>query len=141
MTDREFITAVQEAGAFRTTKEAERAADAVLAELGASLRWGEAQILAARLPRRFGRLVLEQSFTTSMGRFAPGILIARIAEREGVDRERARHDLGAVLAALDRLLPAGAREELRAELPAAFAATVGPPPGPAPAPAEPATAR
>jgi uncharacterized protein (DUF2267 family) len=120
MTDRELMTAVQEAGAFRTRKEAEQAAAAVLAELGASLSWGEAQQLAARLPGRFGRLVREQSFTTSMGRFTPAVLVARIAEREGVDADRARHDLAAVLAALARLLPSGLGERLRAEVPAAF---------------------
>jgi uncharacterized protein (DUF2267 family) len=120
MTDRELMTAVQEAGAFRTRKEAEQAAAAVLAELGASLSWGEAQKLAARLPGRFGRLVREQSFTTSMGRFTPAVLIARIAEREGGDVDRARHNMAAVLAALDRLLPPGIGEQLRAEIPAVF---------------------
>jgi len=46
--------------------------------------------------------------------------VARIAEREGVDADRARHDLAAVLAALARLLPSGLGERLRAEVPAAF---------------------
>ncbi len=75
-----------------------------------------------------------------MGRFAPAVLTSRIAEREGVDQARARHDLGAVLTALDRILPDARREELRAEVPATFEVTVGVPSGSGPAPPDPATA-
>ena len=116
VTYREFISAVQEAGAPETAGETERAATAVLGELAGSLSWPVAQNLTAFLPRPFRELFSRRSFASSMSRFSPPAFVRGVAEQEQVDLKRAARDTRAVLLALDRTLPKFLADQLHREL-------------------------
>jgi uncharacterized protein (DUF2267 family) len=113
---RELISAVQELGAFDTPAEAERAAVAVLGELGGCLSWPVAQNLAACLPKPLRQPLSRRSFASSMSRFSPRAFVKAVAEQERVDVQRAAHDTRAVLVALDQTLPGFLTEHLHREL-------------------------
>jgi uncharacterized protein (DUF2267 family) len=63
---KEFISAVQEAGALETAGEAADAAKAALGELGGCLSWPQAQNLAGWLPKSLRRLVSLRSLESSI---------------------------------------------------------------------------
>ena len=113
---REFISAVQEAGALETAGEAERAAIAVVGELAGCLSWPVAQNLAAFLPRPFRQQFSRRSFASSMSRFSSAAFVRRVAEHERVDLNRAALDTRAVLLALDQTLPKYLADQLHREL-------------------------
>jgi uncharacterized protein (DUF2267 family) len=113
---REFVSAVQEVGAIDTAAEAERAAVAVLGELGGCLSWPVAQNLAAGLPRPIRQKLSRRSFGSSMSRFSPRAFVKSVAEQEGVDPNRAARHTRAVLLALDQALPRFLVEHLHREL-------------------------
>jgi uncharacterized protein (DUF2267 family) len=113
---KEFISAVQEAGALETAGEAAAAAKAALGELGGCLSWPQAQHLAAWLPRPLRQLVRLRSFESSMSRFAPHAFVKMVAEQERVSLKRAAHDTRAVLLALDQTLPKFLADQLHSEL-------------------------
>jgi uncharacterized protein (DUF2267 family) len=117
---REFISAVQKLGALDTAAEAERAAVAVLGELGGCLSWPVAQNLAACLPRPLRQPVSRRSFQSSMSRFSPRAFVKAVGEQERVDLNRAAQDARAVLLALDQSLPGFLTEHLRRELAAVW---------------------
>jgi uncharacterized protein (DUF2267 family) len=109
-----FVAAVQDAGPLATVGEADRAARAVLGELGGCLSRGAAENLADRLPRPLRQLVKDRSFDTSMVRFAPRVFLQRMAGVVGTSR--AAPHTRAVLRALDLILPPILREQLHAQL-------------------------
>jgi uncharacterized protein (DUF2267 family) len=113
---KEFISAVQEAGALETAGEAAAAAKAALGELGGCLSWPQAQNLAAWLPKPLRQVVSLRSFESSMSRFAPQALVKMVAEQERVGLKRAARDTRAVLLTLDQTLPKFLAEQLHSEL-------------------------
>jgi uncharacterized protein (DUF2267 family) len=113
---REFVSAVQEVGAIDTTADAERAAVAVLGELGGCLSWPVAQNLAASLPKPIRQKLSRRSFGSSMSRFSAGAFVKSVAEQERVDPNRAARHTRAVLLALDQALPRFLVEHLHREL-------------------------
>jgi uncharacterized protein (DUF2267 family) len=123
---RTLISAVQELGAFDTAAEAERAAVAVLGELGGCLSWPVAQSLAAGLPRPLRQPLNRRSFASSMSRFSPRAFVRAVAEHERVDLKRAAHDTRAVLLALDETLPGFLTEHLHRELGAIWGPLIRP---------------
>jgi uncharacterized protein (DUF2267 family) len=116
ITYREFVAAVQRAGAMDSAGEAEAAADAALDELAGCLSWQQAQNLAAWLPKPLRQRVSRRSFGTSMSRFAPQAFLHGMAEQEGVGQEKAAGHARAVFSTLDRTLPDFLTRLLHSEL-------------------------
>ena len=116
ITYKEFIAAVQEAGALETAGEAEVAAEAALDELGRCLSWTQAQNLADWLPKPLRQRVSRRSFESSMSRFAPQAFLRGVAEHEGISLRQAAGHTRAVLSTLDRTLPDFLTEQLHSEL-------------------------
>ena len=113
---RELVSAIQKAGAIETAAKAERAAEAVLGELGGCLSWPVAQTLAASLPRPVRQTLSRRSFQSSMSRFSPQAFVRSVAERERVDLTQAARHTRAVLLALEQTLPGFLVEHLHREL-------------------------
>jgi uncharacterized protein (DUF2267 family) len=111
-----FIATVQGVGALATAEEADRAAVAVLGELGGCLSWTAAQNLIGCLPRPLRRRVSLRSFDSSMCRFAPQAFLRHVARQEQVGISRAAQDTRVVLRALDLNLPEIFKVQLHAEL-------------------------
>ena len=116
ITYKEFIAAVQEAGALETAGEAEAAAGAALDELGGCLSWTQAQNLAQWLPKPLRQRVSRRSFESSMSRFAPQAFLRGVAEHQGISLRQATGHTRAVLSTLDRTLPDFLTEQLHSEL-------------------------
>jgi uncharacterized protein (DUF2267 family) len=113
---KEFISAVQEAGAMDSAQEAEAAARAVLSGLAGCISWPQAQNLAAWLPKPLRQLVSSHSFASSMSRFAPQAFLRAVAAEARMSLERATRDTRAVLLALDETLPTFIARQLHLEL-------------------------
>jgi uncharacterized protein (DUF2267 family) len=116
ITYKEFIAAVQEAGALETAGEAEAAAEAALDELGGCLSWTQAQNLADWLPKPLRQRVTRRSFESSMSRFAPHAFLAGVAEHQGISLGQAAGHTRALLSTLDRTLPDFLTKQLHLEL-------------------------
>jgi uncharacterized protein (DUF2267 family) len=112
---KEFIAAVQEAGALETVGEAEAAAEATLDELGRCLSWTQAQNLAQWLPKPLRQRVSRRSFESSLSRFAPQAFVRGVAEHQGISPEQTAGHTRAVLSTLDRTLADFLTEQLHSE--------------------------
>ena len=110
----EFITSVAEdAGISR--EEAERLTAATLRTLAERITGGEAEDLAAQLPEEL------KPYLTRPGeeaeRFGVDVFVARVAERAGMDPDRALAHMGAVFAVLRRAVSPGELDDVAAQLP------------------------
>jgi uncharacterized protein (DUF2267 family) len=99
----EFLQRVQEQinatePATQTQRAAEQAITATLQTLSERLTGGEATDLAAQLPEEL-KAPLQRSAEEAEG-FSLEEFYGRVAEREGVDIETARHDASAVMSVL-----------------------------------------
>jgi uncharacterized protein (DUF2267 family) len=98
---------VEELARLPDPAPAEEAASVVLEELGACLTWGEAQNLADCLPQPMAaRVRSATNLVEGTARFSGPAFVARVAERQGLDRAEAERRVGAVLTALREQLPA-----------------------------------
>jgi uncharacterized protein (DUF2267 family) len=112
-----FLDLVQTAGGL-TREEADRATQATLRTLGERITRGEADDLAAFLPREL-RGVLASGPEPAEA-FGLDEFLRRIAEREGVDAATARRDAEAVFEALGQTVAPKELRDLVAQLPHDF---------------------
>jgi uncharacterized protein (DUF2267 family) len=117
MDEDEFLRIVQQSARI-SREEAERATRATLQTLADRIAAGEARDLAEQLPPRLAAWV---ATTSAAQRFDLDEFLRRVAEREGVDPERAERDAAAVFAALGRAVSPRELADLAAELPKDFA--------------------
>jgi uncharacterized protein (DUF2267 family) len=117
MDDHEFLRIVQQTARI-SHEEAERATRATLQTLADRITAGEARDLAEQLPPRIAAWV---ATTSAAQRFDLDEFLRRVAEREGVDPERAERDAAAVFAALGRAVSPQELADVAAELPKDFA--------------------
>jgi uncharacterized protein (DUF2267 family) len=116
MDEHEFLKIVQQSARI-SHEEAERATRATLQTLAERIAAGEARDLAEQLPPRLAAWV---ATNTAAQRFDLDEFLRRVAEREGVDIERAERDAAAVFAALGRAVSPREIADLAAELPKDF---------------------
>jgi uncharacterized protein (DUF2267 family) len=124
MSESELLTYVQRAAALDSEAEAERLAEAALAELGESISRGEADDLAERLPTQFGRALLEGTGRAA----APEDLetfLENIAEEADIE-ENVRAKVRGVFAAVTEYAGAEEVENAAAQLPPEYGAVVEP---------------
>jgi uncharacterized protein (DUF2267 family) len=103
--------------------QAQRAAEAVLETLAERVAGGEVDDLAAALPDRL-RPALERGKAATGGkarRMPLDEFVARVAQREGLDREDALDHARAVFATLREALPPKELSDLLAQLPRGYA--------------------
>ena len=110
----EFIESVAR-GAGISREEAERITAATLRTLAERITGGEAEDLAAQLPREL------KPYLTRPGeeaeRFGVDVFIARVAERAGTDPDQALAHVGAVFATLREAVTPGELDDVAAQLP------------------------
>ncbi|HWF33941.1 MAG TPA: DUF2267 domain-containing protein, partial [Solirubrobacteraceae bacterium] len=109
-----FLEIIEE-NAGLTPPEAERAARATLSTLGERITRGEADDIAAFLPRE-----LREALTSAPEPAEPFGLdefLRRVAEREGVDEETALSHARAVFVALGQAVAGGELRDMAAQLP------------------------
>ncbi len=119
----EFLQRVEEQiGATQPSTDTQRAAEsaitATLETLSERLTGGEANDLAAQLPRELQtplQRTAEEAEDFSLEEF-----YGRVAEREEVDIETARQDASAVMTVLGVAVTPGQLEDLMAQLPEEF---------------------
>jgi uncharacterized protein (DUF2267 family) len=113
-----FLEIVERAGGM-TRLEAERATNATLRTLADRITLGEAEDIAAFLPREL-RGVLT-SVPEPAEPFGLDEFVRRVAEREQVDRDTAYRDVHAVFVALGRAVAPGELNDMAAQLSRDFA--------------------
>jgi uncharacterized protein (DUF2267 family) len=118
----EFIRSVAE-GAGISREEAERLTAATLQTLAERITGGEAEDLAAQLPREL------KPYLTGVGeeaeRFDIDTFVARVADRAGIDRDQALAHVGAVFATLREAVTTGELDDIAAQLPEGLRDLVG----------------
>jgi uncharacterized protein (DUF2267 family) len=112
-----FLELVEQAGGM-TREEAERAVPATLRTLAERITRGEAEDVAAFLPREVRAFLA--SGPEPAEAFGLDEFLRRIAEREGVDAQTARRDAEAVFVALGQAVAPGELRDLVAQLPKDF---------------------
>jgi uncharacterized protein (DUF2267 family) len=118
----EFIRSVAQ-GAGISREDAERLTAATLRTLAERITGGEAEDLAAQLPREL------QLYLTGVGeeaeRFDVDVFVARVAERAGTDPDQALAHVGAVFATLREAVTTGELKDIAAQLPDGLRDLVG----------------
>jgi uncharacterized protein (DUF2267 family) len=118
----EFIGSVAE-GAGISREDAERLTAATLETLAERITGGEAEDLAAQLPREL------KSYLTGVGedaeRFDVDTFVARVAERTEMDPDQALAHMGTVFATLREAVTAGELDDIAAQLPDGLRDLVG----------------
>jgi uncharacterized protein (DUF2267 family) len=109
-----FITTIEQKARISWVK-AERAARATLETLGERISGGEARRLAEDLPPEIREWLLSDG--EEAGRFDVDEFVRRVAEREGVEPETARHHAQAAFIALSRLARGEEVAQVIAQLP------------------------
>ena len=112
-----FIMTIEQRAAIAWA-DAEGAARATLQTLGERISGGEARQLAEDLPQHLRRWLLADGEDAED--FDVGEFIRRVAEREGVEPERAEQHARAVLIALARLVRGEEITRLAAQLPSEY---------------------
>lgn len=112
-----FLELVEETGGL-TREEAERAVQATLRTLGERITRGEADDVAAFLPRELRKVLV--SVPEPAEAFGLGEFLRRVAEREGVDRQTAQRHAEAVFVALGHAVAPGELRDMVAQLPKDF---------------------
>jgi uncharacterized protein (DUF2267 family) len=112
-----FLTEVERLAGI-TRPESENAARAVLETLGERITRGEADDIAAFLPRELRRALTAAPEPAEA--FGLDEFLGRVAEREGVDVQTAREHARAVLGTLGFAVAPGELRDMAAQLPADF---------------------
>lgn len=99
----------------------------ILREVAGDLSWYSAQDLAASLPTRLARVVHLASFTSSGSRYAPQVMVARLADRQGVSQAVACAQVTAVLGLLQAKLPSSIWKKIEDDVPAVLRLLQGSP--------------
>lgn len=113
-----FVGEVQHRLELSSSGEAVRATRAVLTTLGERLGSGEASDLAALLPMEIDRFLTEAD---SGQQFSPDEFLDRVAERARVEQSDAAFYAKAVVALACSAAPDSEIQDIRAQLPDAFA--------------------
>ena len=116
----EFIGQVQHRAGLGSHVEAERATRATLETLAERLAGGEAHDLAAQLPPELARY-LEQPDAGIGAKLTLDEFFELVSEREGVDLPDATLHARVVLGVLTEAVSIGEIQDVRVQLPAAFA--------------------
>ncbi len=116
----EFLGQVQHRARLSSRAEAERATRATLETLAERLAGGEAHDLAAQLPPQLAHFL--QSPDAGIGaKLTLEEFFALVSEREGVDLPDATFHARVVIGVLTEAVSIGEIEDVRVQLPAAFA--------------------
>ena len=116
----EFIGQVRHRTRLGSHAEAEHATRATLETLAERLAGGEAQDLAAQLPPELARY-LEQPDAGIGAKLTLDEFFALVSEREGVDLPVATFHARVVIGVLTEAVSMGEIQDVRVQLPAAFA--------------------
>jgi uncharacterized protein (DUF2267 family) len=121
-----FVTTIQQKAGIAWDK-AERAARATLETLAERISWGQANDLAADLPRDVRRWLLDAaSKSRNAEPFGVEDFVRRVAAREDVDTDTAEKHARAVFVALARLVRGRELQDLLSELPREYERLLGP---------------
>ena len=110
----EFVNNVQEQAGCREKDEALKAIQATLGTLGERLFHGEAEQLAAQLPRERQQYLME---VKEHSKFEVDEFVQKIGNREGIDREKAEVHAKAVISVLCRAVSRGEIQDVISQLP------------------------
>jgi uncharacterized protein (DUF2267 family) len=113
----EFVKNVQEQAGCREKAEALRAIQATLETLGERLFRGEAEHLAAQLPRELQPYLMD---IQEHHKFEVDEFVDKVSSREGTDRPHAEAHARAVISVLCRAVSSGEIEDVISQLPAGF---------------------
>lgn len=115
----EFIGQVQHRARLSSRGEAEIATRATLETLAERLMGGEANNLAAQLPRGIAEYLRREQFVKGQ-RFSLDEFFHRVSRREGVDVPKAVYHARVVLEVLHEAVSKGEMATVHAQLPAEF---------------------
>ncbi len=115
----EFIGQVQHHARLSSRGEAEVVTQATLATLAERLSGGEANDLAAQLPRGIAEYLRTELAGEGI-RFSIEEFFERVSQREGVDVPKAIYHARAVIAVLYEAISPGEMADVRAQLPAEY---------------------
>jgi uncharacterized protein (DUF2267 family) len=118
----EFIRSVAQ-GADISWEDAERLTAATLRTLAERISGGEAEDLAAQLPKELKPHLT--GVAEEAERFDVDIFVVRVAERAGTDPDQALAHAGAVFATLREAVTAGELDDIAAQLPDGLRDLVG----------------
>jgi uncharacterized protein (DUF2267 family) len=123
----EFLTAVAERGGPADRAHSDQATRSVLATLGQRLAGGEPHDLASQLPVELQHTLTEHTGPAETSDDVDDFC-RRLADREGRNctPEQALTHAQAVLGTIASFVSSGEIEDLKAQLPAAYAALFGP---------------
>lgn len=113
----QFVKEVQESAGCREKQEAIKAIQATLQTLSERLFQGEADQLAAQLPRELQVFMKEPQ---ERGKFQLQEFMQRVARREGIDVQLAEQHSRAVIEVLCRAVSSGEIEDVVSQLPKEF---------------------
>lgn len=113
----EFVKSVQEEAQCPEKNQALKAIQATLETLGERLFQGEAEHLAAQLPRELQPYLVD---VQEHRKFDVEDFFTMIGEREGVDRMQAEAHAKAVISVLHRAVSHGEMEDVISQLPKGF---------------------
>lgn len=115
----ELIGRVQHHARLASRGDAEMATRATLETLAERLAGGEAEDLAAQLPRGIAEY-LRTGLTGTGQHFPVEEFFQRVSQREGVDVPKAIYHARAVIAVLYEAVSLGEMADIRAQLPAGY---------------------
>lgn len=115
MTHEQFIGLVQNRGHLDSRDDAERATRATLETLAERLAGGEADDLAAQLPREIGEYLRHEG--QKFERLELAQFYERVSEREGSELSDAVHHAKSVVSVLREAVSAGEFADIEQQLP------------------------
>ena len=113
----QFIKSVQEQAGCDGKDKALKAVEATLQTLGERLFQGEAEQLAAQLPRELQRFLQQPEKRSKM---QLDEFLQRVGDREGTDPQMAEQHATAVISVLCRAVSRGEIEDVLSQLPASY---------------------
>jgi uncharacterized protein (DUF2267 family) len=119
MTHDQFVGQVQNRGHMDSRADAERATRATLETLAERLAGGEAEHLAAQLPREIGEH-LRRSKGDDFERLSLDDFYHRVSEREASELPEAAHHAKAVISVLREAVSEGEFADIETQLPEEF---------------------
>lgn len=119
MTFDQFLGQIQNRGHLSSQAEAERAARATLETLAERLAGGEADHLAAQLPREIGEF-LRRGDSAGSERLDLQAFYRRVSEREGTELPDAVHHARAVVGVVREAVSPGEFDDIKTQLPEEF---------------------
>lgn len=120
----QFVKEVQEKASCQDKQQAVKAIQATLQTLSERLFQGEAEQLAAQLPRELQACMKEPE---NRSKFHFEEFIQRVGRREGIDRRQAEQHARAVIEVLCQAVSSGEMEDVISQLPDDFSPLFGRP--------------